>query len=116
MSSSGTILPVAPMLLLLLGLGGCAPSDSDPGTGESAVVPEPEVNRLVEEAMLRLQASDGGRLVLDAIEAHGGLENWYRAPTSSYTWEYTRTWVATSASGRSSWLTISRGRSTTIFS
>lgn len=27
-------------------------------------------------------------MVLRAIEAHGGLEAWYRAPTSSYAWEY----------------------------
>ena len=30
----------------------------------------------------------GGRLVLRAIEAHGGLEAWYGAPTSAYCWEY----------------------------
>ncbi len=29
--------------------------------------------------------------MLRAIEAHGGLEAWYRAPTSSYTWEYANT-------------------------
>jgi len=40
------------------------------------------------EARNRLQQSDGGRLVLEAIEAHGGLEAWYEAPTSSYVWEY----------------------------
>ena len=32
--------------------------------------------------------SEGGQLVLAAIEAHGGLENWYAAPTSAYAWEY----------------------------
>ncbi|MBT4099611.1 MAG: hypothetical protein HOM68_06100 [Gemmatimonadetes bacterium] len=36
----------------------------------------------------RLQQSDGGQLVLRAIEAHGGLEAWYRAATSAYSWEY----------------------------
>jgi hypothetical protein len=46
------------------------------------------VNRQVEAARDRLTESDGGRLVLRAINAHGGLANWYRAPTSSYTWEY----------------------------
>ncbi len=41
-----------------------------------------------EEARARLTASEGGRIVLAAIEAHGGLEAWYAAPTSSYAWEY----------------------------
>lgn len=35
-----------------------------------------------------MEASDGGRLLLESIDAHGGLEAWYEAPTSSYTWEY----------------------------
>ena len=39
-------------------------------------------------AQERLMASDGGQLVLEAIEAHGGLAAWYNAPTSSYAWEY----------------------------
>jgi hypothetical protein len=52
------------------------------------VVPEEEVQRRVEEARDRLTQNEGGQRVLWAIEAHGGLEAWYRAPTSSYTWEY----------------------------
>lgn len=42
----------------------------------------------VAEATERLSQNEGGALVRRAIEAHGGLEVWYRAPTSSYTWEY----------------------------
>lgn len=42
----------------------------------------------VAEARVRLMESEGGRTVLMAIEAHGGLEAWYGAPTSSYAWEY----------------------------
>ncbi len=41
-----------------------------------------------EEARARLMESEGGRLVLEAIEAHGGLETWFSAPTSAYAWEY----------------------------
>jgi hypothetical protein len=41
-----------------------------------------------EAATERLSASEGGKIVLRAITAHGGLEAWYSAPTSSYTWEY----------------------------
>lgn len=40
------------------------------------------------EATARLEASDGGRVVLRAINAAGGLEAWYGAPTSAYGWEY----------------------------
>ncbi|NBC86612.1 MAG: hypothetical protein GVY25_10525, partial [Bacteroidetes bacterium] len=39
-------------------------------------------------ARSRLEQSEAGRLLLRAIEAHGGLLAWYQAPTSSYTWEY----------------------------
>lgn len=49
---------------------------------------ENDVQHQVEAARKRLEASEGGRLILRAINAHGGLEAWYRAPTSSYTWEY----------------------------
>lgn len=39
-------------------------------------------------ARARLQSSAGGRLVLAAIEAHGGLDRWYATPTSAFAWEY----------------------------
>ncbi len=41
-----------------------------------------------EQARARLLSSSGGKIVLRAIEAHGGLLAWYSAPTSSYAWEY----------------------------
>ena len=80
------------MLLVSVGgavlLGGCG-KQSDPDESPSAnVVPGEEVERKVEAARERLTQNEGGRRVLRAIEAHGGLEAWYRAPTSSYTWEY----------------------------
>jgi len=75
--------------LLVLGLTGCAQSSDDASPSKTSnVVPESQVNRQVEAARDRLTENDGGRLVLRAIEAHGGLRAWYRAPTSSYTWEY----------------------------
>lgn len=60
-------------LLSMAALAGCG------GSGAGAPV---------EEARSRLEASEGGRIVLSAIEAHGGLEAWYAARTSSYAWEY----------------------------
>ena len=41
-----------------------------------------------EAARARLMSSEGGQMVLDVIENHGGLEAWYAAPTSAYSWEY----------------------------
>ena len=73
------------LLVLLTGIG-CGPAEEDRA---SEVVPSAEeIQQQVEAARTRLTANEGGRLVLRAIEAHGGLDAWYRAPTSSYTWEY----------------------------
>ncbi|MDA0204890.1 MAG: hypothetical protein O3A53_20620 [Acidobacteria bacterium] len=47
-----------------------------------------DAQRKAQEGTQRLSASEGGKIVLRAIEAHGGLEAWYSAPTSSFTWEY----------------------------
>ena len=70
----------APLIgLMVIGFVGCAsPSDEA----------DSSIQQHVEDARTRLNDSEGGQLVLRAIEAHGGLETWYRAPTSSYTWEY----------------------------
>ena len=76
----------AVLALLLVGCGGGADAPADEAA--SNVVPESEVERRVEAARQRLTQSEGGRRVLRAIEAHGGLAAWYRAPTSSYTWTY----------------------------
>jgi hypothetical protein len=69
-------------------LGGCGNQSAPDETSAPNVVPDEEVERTVEAARERLTQSEGGRRVLRAIEAHGGLAAWYRAPTSSYTWEY----------------------------
>ena len=83
--SSTCIAAVGGFLVVSLALAACQVPDpeemADPGS-------EPDVQRMVEDARDRLQVNEGGQLVLEAIEAHGGLEAWYRAPTSSYTWEY----------------------------
>ncbi len=75
--------------LLVAVTAGCIRSqDGDDASDGADVVPEAQVTRQVEAARNRLSQSEGGRLVHRAIEAHGGLAPWYRAPTSSYTWEY----------------------------
>ena len=74
------------MLACVFVLAGCGSGGSSNGT--TNVVPHEEAQRRAEAARNRLAQNEGGRRVLRAIEAHGGLEAWYRAPTSSYTWEY----------------------------
>ncbi len=66
---------------LLLGLSAC--SQQPPAEPEITIA-----QGQAEAAEQRLTASEGGQIVLRAINAHGGLEAWYSAPTSSYTWEY----------------------------
>jgi hypothetical protein len=63
-----------------------AAGEPDPNRAASAA--DTAAGRRAEAARERLSGSEGGRRVLRAIRAHGGLEAWYRAPTSSYTWEY----------------------------
>ncbi len=75
-------------LLIAWGIGCAQPEDAPSERDSPSVVPEAQVERKVAEARNRLTQREGGRLVLRAIEAHGGLAAWYRAPTSSYTWEY----------------------------
>lgn len=55
---------------------------------EANVLPIEEVQPRADSARERLTQNEGGERILSAIEAHGGLKTWYRAPTSSYTWEY----------------------------
>jgi len=79
----------AALVVLVAGglvLTGCGEGAS-PGETET-VVPPDEVQRQAEAARNRLAQNEGGQRILRAIEAHGGLKAWYRAPTSSYTWEY----------------------------
>ena len=68
---------VVPSLLLLAACG---------GQPEAPAISAPQQN--AQEATARLSATPGGQVVLRAIDAHGGLEAWYEAPTSSFTWEY----------------------------
>lgn len=76
------ILSLSATAVLLVILSGCAGEAEPPPAAEVQPWADPE------EARDRLNESEGGRLVLRSIEAHGGLDAWYSAPTSSYTWEY----------------------------
>jgi len=88
-STRGPLLLCAFALTATTLLVGCG---DDTASEEAAnVVPQEVVERRVEAARERLTQNEGGQRILRAIEAHGGLEAWYRAPTSSYTWEYANT-------------------------
>ncbi len=82
-------------LVMLLAAACGAPTGDGPGAPGNADHADTEaathqaaIADGAQAARERLSASEGGRLVLRAIEAHGGLEAWYAAKTSSYTWEY----------------------------
>ncbi len=72
--------------LLITTVIGCTSSSEDASSDVDV-----GIQQQVEAARNRLAANEGGQLVLRAIEAQGGLAAWYRAPTSSYTWEYANT-------------------------
>ena len=87
------------LIVLFVALTACRPSGdtssasdadttaaSDASSGEAAALAD--AAQKTEEAESRLEGSEAGQLLLEAINAHGGLEAWYAAPTSSYTWEY----------------------------
>ncbi len=75
------------LLVVALGVTGCGTGDSSSSPAAN-VVPEDEVERRVADARNRLSQNERGQRLLRAIEAHGGLPAWHRAPTSSYTWTY----------------------------
>lgn len=80
------------LLVLTLVAVQCRPAEppaaDEPADAAPYAVPAEAVPAEAAAARARLEASPGGRLVLRAIEAHGGLEAWYAAPTSAYAWEY----------------------------
>ena len=85
-----------PVLLLgLLALAGCATEPSSPTTDEAPTIAlarpdSASVVARVAEATARLEASEGGRLVLASIEAHGGLARWYANGPLHFRYRYER--------------------------
>jgi hypothetical protein len=74
---------VIPCVFVMAAMAGGCQSDSP--ADEVAAPNEADAARA------RLEASEGGRLVLRAIEAAGGIELWFDTPTSAYGWEYSNT-------------------------
>ncbi len=67
-------------LTLILGCSNfeTGPSKTDELAGKS----------LAEETQARLMETEGGTMLLRAIDAHGGLNAWHNAETSSYIWGF----------------------------
>ncbi|MGB3545010.1 MAG: hypothetical protein WBA11_18975 [Rubrivirga sp.] len=69
-------------LTLLVAVTGCGPDMAMPSDGE--------ISTRVEDATQRLEGSDAGQIVLEVIEAHGGLDAWYANGPLGYRYTYTR--------------------------
>ncbi len=70
------------LLAAVLLATGCGPDRAAPS--------DRDVDARVAEADARLGETEAGRLVAQAIEAHGGLAAWYRAGPLRYRYTYTR--------------------------
>lgn len=91
MSSLGlSVARAASLTLILVGCSSApAPAASAPaGPPDAAPIDEAWVARRVEAARARLDASEGGRLVWRAIEAHGGLATWLAHGTIAFDFDY----------------------------
>ena len=58
------------------------------GPEDAGPIPEAWVNRRVSEARGRLESSEAGTLIWQAIEAHGGLARWLQAGTLTFGFDY----------------------------
>jgi len=72
------------VLLVTIFMLGCGNTETN-----QAVVSDanpPTIATIETEA--RLMSTEGGRMLLSAIDAHGGLDAWHNAETSSYVWGF----------------------------
>jgi hypothetical protein len=53
--------------------------------------PESTIDARVDESTTRLAKSEGGQLILDSIDAHGGLKRWFSNGPLHFRWIYHRT-------------------------
>lgn len=90
-------------MALLMSIGGAACEEQAPASGHvetpstpaekdgppaAGPIPEGWVAERMAEAEKRLGQSEGGRIVWDAIEAHGGLGPWLEAGTVAFEFDY----------------------------
>ncbi len=70
--------------LLSLAIAPVAPA-AESGPSDAAI------QARVEDSTARLSESDGGQLILDSIDAHGGLERWFQNGPLHFRWDYQMT-------------------------
>lgn len=82
------------LAVALLFLAGCAPEpEIPPVEAPAANLARPSddaIAQRVANATARLDSTEAGRLVLDAIEAHGGLARWYGNGPVHFRYTYNR--------------------------
>ncbi|KAA5827467.1 hypothetical protein FPF71_01085 [Algibacter amylolyticus] len=57
-------------------------------TKDLALKPESWINARVEKAKTKLQSTEAGNIIWQAMEAHGGLKNWYSNGPVSFHFDY----------------------------
>ena len=77
---------IAVLAVVAFVLSGCSVGNGSPGFERIRA----ERQRYIEQSTARLSADEGGRVMLKAISAHGGLEAWFRTRSSVSVWEYTQ--------------------------
>lgn len=78
-------------VLLVVLLASCKESyvpTKPEATSNLAIVPIEWINERVENANAKLSKTEAGRLVMDAMDASGGLENWYANGPISFQFDY----------------------------
>lgn len=55
---------------------------------ETAMVPDGWISNRVEKAKKRLSGTEAGKIIWNAMEAHGGLEKWYKNGPVSFRFNY----------------------------
>ncbi len=86
-------MPRLSVVLLLLLVGCTAEPEPAASGGPPAALARPSdaaVAERVADATARLEASEGGRLVLEAADAHGGLARWYANGPLHFRYAYDR--------------------------
>ena len=63
-------------------------SNEEPITTDLAKVPDSWINKRVKNAKLRFEKSEAGSIVWNAMEAHGGLDTWYKNGPVSFQFYY----------------------------
>ncbi len=88
---------IAGMLTTIIFMSSCkeqpkeekvAPQEMSKEMVQDFTVPESWVNNRVSKAKDRLEKTDAGKIVWSAMEAHGGLKNWYGNGALSFRFNY----------------------------